>query len=578
MMQSTVAPPLPEKSKLRKSPTTSTLTSSEHPTTTTTTTVTAKSVDKKQKQRPYKSRFEEQFDHVPPPELLEALADTDFHVSITRKPQRQNNKPSLRPFLHGKNNSTSTIDTWNGGGLPSPSSSTPLAIEGRPPLSNSAFWSSSSLYRSFSSRNLKGRNNSSSIITSDDEFGPTQSTRFLPPLSDSHDEDGPLQGYKSENESNTKKKKSSRLFGRSKSISSSEHHEHNNGKNPRMPTIFSLNRAEVIIARLEQWHHLLKAVTNWLEEVAKISFQSSRCYSHRALPWVKGNSGRDDDDDGPDAMNTMRAGLQMLTMQLANEQKEFGKKIQHDFIPALFRLRKECKEMIRGLKEEPDLVMDELLRRAETTRKSMATLNKYCKAAEAAAASGQAVEHDPWLANLCMLVYILARWKEKPWLTLLSYLDVLRQLKREVDEENRMRELMVPIQKGTAAFEARVLEHIKPAIAYCYRRLAPGLWNGTADTETAAFKLVMDQLMPDHEWQRFYESKKKDLVDEQNPKKDYLKINYPNKMSPHVMTLAKGVLERRIGVRRQYTERYYVLSQCKLYIMSFQRGWYISID
>lgn len=139
----------------------------------------------------------------------------------------------------------------------------------------------------------------------------------------------------------------------------------------------------------------------------------------------------------------------------------------------------------------------------------------------------------------------------------------MRQLKREVDEENRLRELMVPLQKGTAAFEARVLEHIKPAIAFCYEHLAPALWDGTDDAETAPFKLLLDQLLPDHEWMRFYERNKKDLVPEQNPRKDYMNINYPNKLNPCVMTLAKGILGRQTGVRKQFTERFYVLSQCK---------------
>ena len=120
---------------------------------------------------------------------------------------------------------------------------------------------------------------------------------------------------------------------------------------------------------------------------------------------------------------------------------------------------------------------------------------------------------------------------------------------------------MVPIQRGTAAYEARVLEQLKPAIEFCYKKLSPGLWKGTEDNDTP-FKLVMEQLIPSTEWSNFYDTKKKDLVDEENPLKDYLKINYPNKSNPKVMTVAKGVLERRTGVLKQYAERYYVLSQC----------------
>lgn len=125
---------------------------------------------------------------------------------------------------------------------------------------------------------------------------------------------------------------------------------------------------------------------------------------------------------------------------------------------------------------------------------------------------------------------------------------------------------MVPIQKGTAAFEARAIEHLKQAIEFCYSRLSPSMWEGTGEDSsdsTPPYKLVLGSIMPDYEWDRFLESKKKDLVNPDNPRKDYLRINYPNKLNPIVMTLAKGTLERRAGVRKQFVERYFVLSQCK---------------
>ncbi|ORY98601.1 hypothetical protein BCR43DRAFT_487819 [Syncephalastrum racemosum] len=438
-----------------------------------------------------KSRFTEHFDHVPPPELLESLADTDFHVSTTRKPRRQRTlNKTFRPFLNTSNSST-TLDSL-APSRPKPSISTPPLssssnIETRPPLSNGSVALSSPAVP-------RARLNSiTDTFVSRDER--------------------PVSQDESDNEASSVSMR----------------------KRSGTPRLFSLNRAEVLITRLDMWQQALKTIATWLEETAKIGLQGSRSYYQRSLPLVNQNVS----DEG-DALSTCQAGLQVLTMHLAGKHKEFGKRIQHDFIPPLLRLRKECKDMIKSLKEEPDLIMDELLRRAETTRKSMANLNKWCKAADASSDPHSPLEHDPWLANLY----------------------VLRQLKREVDEENRLRELMVPLQRGTAAFEARVLEHVKPAIAFCYEHLAPALWDGSDDAETAPFKLLLDQLLPDHEWMRFYERNKKDLVPEQNPRKDYMNINYPNKLNPCVMTLAKGVLGRQTGVRKQFTERFYVLSQC----------------
>lgn len=140
---------------------------------------------------------------------------------------------------------------------------------------------------------------------------------------------------------------------------------------------------------------------------------------------------------------------------------------------------------------------------------------------------------------------------------------MLRQLKKEVDEENRLRLLMIPIQQDAQAFEKRLLDLVKPTVQYCYETLAPGMWDGTDDKDTAPFSLLMDQIMPNFEWDRFAELQKKDLVNEKHPTKDYLRINYPNKFHPMVMTLLKGKMERKYGVRKQFTERNYVLSQGK---------------
>lgn len=138
---------------------------------------------------------------------------------------------------------------------------------------------------------------------------------------------------------------------------------------------------------------------------------------------------------------------------------------------------------------------------------------------------------------------------------------VLRQLKREVDEENRLRLLMIPIQKETAEFEQQVIQQIKPTMRYCYQVLAPGAWDGSEDKEAAPFELMMEQIMPQQSWDQFVEENKTNIVSEKNPTKDYLKINYPNKFHPLVMTLLKGKMERKFGVRKQFVERNYVLSQ-----------------
>ncbi|KAI7906632.1 uncharacterized protein BX663DRAFT_497153 [Cokeromyces recurvatus] len=282
--------------------------------------------------------------------------------------------------------------------------------------------------------------------------------------------------------------------------------------NSNSPTSF--NRANFIITRLENWFLFLKALIKWIEEISKAAIVNARNYSQRVYPHL---------DISCSAQTTILTGIQTMVMQIAAQQQEFSKHLERHYLSELVKLRKEVKEMIQKLKNDQNLYMDEWLRRAEVTKYKMLHLDRCCKQSEKT--KGQ-LEMDPWLANSL----------------------VLCQLKREVDEENRLRLLMIPIQKEAKSLEKRLYDAIKPTIEYSYKILAP-------NSEPPS---MMTQ---EQEWSQFVESHMNDFVNEHYPKKDFLKINYPNKFHPCVMTLLKGKLERKIGVRKQFTEKYYFLSQ-----------------
>jgi hypothetical protein len=169
------------------------------------------------------------------------------------------------------------------------------------------------------------------------------------------------------------------------------------GSHHPIPNNTSLNRADFIIERLDTWHQCLKSVTNWVEETAKISLQSSRGFSQKAYPHVDQSL----NDNVNESIRTIQAGFKALTMQMAAEQQAFSKCLERDHLSTLFKLRKQAKDKIHHLKHDQTLVLDELLRRAEVTRSKMTHLNRCCKQADKQ--NGQ-VEMDPWVANLCKLM------------------------------------------------------------------------------------------------------------------------------------------------------------------------------
>ncbi|KAI8066502.1 hypothetical protein BC940DRAFT_334091 [Gongronella butleri] len=299
----------------------------------------------------------------------------------------------------------------------------------------------------------------------------------------------------------------------------------------RLSTYLALNRATVILDRLARWHTFLKAVTQWLDETAKQSMAMARGFSsHRQLFQTELVPNQ------IPAIDTVLAGLRMATMTAAETHHTFASTLLETHLPALMQLRHQCKEMARVLRTDPRLLLDELLRRAAQTKKAMDHLHKVCQDADRA----DKPSSDPWLANLY----------------------VLRQLKHEVEEENRLRGLMVPIQREMALFEAKVLQCLKPAIRDACLHLAPTIWDGSADDEAAPFQWLMERILPDTEWDLFVRQEGKELVDEEHAVKDYLNIYYPNKLHPKVVTLKTGRMQRLMpGLRSRFAERAYVLTQ-----------------
>lgn len=135
-------------------------------------------------------------------------------------------------------------------------------------------------------------------------------------------------------------------------------------------------------------------------------------------------------------------------------------------------------------------------------------------------------------------------------------IDLLRQLKREVDEENRLRKLMIPIQQTMLDFENRLLKAVENALKVCFDK--PGVLN---QAQLGTIQSSLNHVITSN-WDSFIAMNKKDIVNENNPLKHYLNINYPCKNDPLVMTIHKGQLERRFGVLNKYSARFFVLTEC----------------
>lgn len=127
-----------------------------------------------------------------------------------------------------------------------------------------------------------------------------------------------------------------------------------------------------------------------------------------------------------------------------------------------------------------------------------------------------------------------------------------------MSEENRLRTLMVPIQKTMQDFEVRLLKSVEEGLKVCFDQ--PG---ALTDAQLSTIQSSLNQAISNN-WTTFAAMNKKDIVDENNPLKHYLNINYTCKNDPLVMTVHKGQLERKSGVlNNKYTQRFCVITKCK---------------
>lgn len=134
---------------------------------------------------------------------------------------------------------------------------------------------------------------------------------------------------------------------------------------------------------------------------------------------------------------------------------------------------------------------------------------------------------------------------------------VLRQLNKQVHEENLLQKSIIIIQQSSAHFEESLIRSIQSAWATYDEWLSrssvtiQGIWRGLADQ--------MNALEADREWLSFA-ARTDHLLDPETPLRSPDVIVYPAKEDPSVMAVHTGLLERKQRFTRTFKESYYVLT------------------
>lgn len=134
---------------------------------------------------------------------------------------------------------------------------------------------------------------------------------------------------------------------------------------------------------------------------------------------------------------------------------------------------------------------------------------------------------------------------------------VMRQLNKQVHEENLLQKSIIIIQQSSAHFEESLIRSIQSAWATYDEWLSrssvtiQGIWRGLADQ--------MNALEADKEWLAFA-ARTDHLLDPETPLRSPDVIVYPAKEDPSVVAVHTGLLERKQRFTRTFKESYYVLT------------------
>jgi len=133
----------------------------------------------------------------------------------------------------------------------------------------------------------------------------------------------------------------------------------------------------------------------------------------------------------------------------------------------------------------------------------------------------------------------------------------MRQLQKQVHEENALQKSIIIMQQNSAHFEEGIVRAIQSAWQ-TYDEWRSRMTNSVQDTwHTMGRNMV--SLAPDREWISF-SARSDHLLDPETPLRNPETIQYPSKEDTSVIAVHTGHLERKKRFTRTYREAYYVLT------------------
>ncbi|KAG8969467.1 hypothetical protein FRC03_002743 [Tulasnella sp. 419] len=294
-----------------------------------------------------------------------------------------------------------------------------------------------------------------------------------------------------------------------------------------------LRPSDILIERFVAWKAITKQLIAYFEGIADIENNTARELTKLGaviqVPFRAGNQFL-----GEGGLQDVYYQIRDKTRSIADQHANFAKTIDSSLVQHLEKLLAEIKAHIRNVQNDTGKLASLVAKERELSTKHIADLAKSIAMFKNTPMAVSAKD-DPYVQNQL----------------------VMKQLQKQVNEENALQKSIIIMQQNSAHFEEGIVRSLQSA------------WQ-TFDEWQARMSVVvqdtwktlgqsMASLQPDREWIAF-SARSDHLIDPDTPLRNTETIEYPSKEDPSVIPLHVGLLERKKRFTRAYKESYYVLS------------------
>ncbi|KAJ7706742.1 hypothetical protein B0H17DRAFT_1034375 [Mycena rosella] len=294
-----------------------------------------------------------------------------------------------------------------------------------------------------------------------------------------------------------------------------------------------LRPSDILIERFVAWKAIVKQLIAYFEGVADIHNSTAKELTKLGaviqVPFRAGNQFL-----GEGGLQDIYYDIRDKTRVIADQHANLGRTIDSSIVQHLQKLRTEIKAHIKNVQNDTGKLATNVAKERELSTRLIAELSAGISSFKNTPMAVTS-KTDPYVANAA----------------------VVRQLTKQVHEENLLQKSIIIMQQNSAHFEEGIVRALQSAWQ-TYDEWQARMGASIAGTHTELTAHVA-RLAPDREWLAF-SGRSDHLLDPETPLRNPGTIVYPSRDDPSVAPVHTGLLERKKRYTRAYRESYFVLT------------------